>query len=246
LYSLTHSDEEDNEDIPASITILLKAHEFLGRHGWCCINEGKLLLFILKLIIPRLQFPLYSSFKHKLKESVEQVIYCLYGHPSKFSTGSRAKPKYIEEHIKTSINLSWETCQLLYEFYKPEILPSFESKRVDSINIDTVILFKKICTFIPVDSDPTKMAEEMNSYLLGNKNKIPSVKKPLSNNISYIYYLIADHYFKAVSNQSWSSASKYYIFDLCLHPNELNSWAGLAMSTSTLMETWLNNFQPNM
>ncbi|XP_011502585.1 PREDICTED: calcineurin-binding protein cabin-1-like, partial [Ceratosolen solmsi marchali] len=246
MHNSIHSDEEDDEDFPASVTILLKAHEFLGRHGWCCICEGKLLLFILKFIIPRLQFPLYATIKRKLKESVEQIIYCLYGHPSKFNTGSRSKPKYIEEHIKTTINLSWETCQLLFEFYKPDVLPSFESKRVDSINLDTVLLFKKICLHIPVDSDPTKIADEMSSYLLGTKDKLPSVKKSLPNHISYIYYLIADHYFKAASNQSWSSAAKYYIFDLCLHPRELNSWAGLAMSTSTLMETWLNNFQPNI
>lgn len=246
-HSPAHSEsDEDDLGIPASIAILFEAHNFLGRHGWCCIDNGKLLTFIMELIIPKLNFPLYSSIKGKLRLSLEQIIFCLYGHPAKFSSGIRSKPRYLDEHVKNHMDLTWKCCQLLFEFYKPENFPSFESRRTDSINIDTVNLFKKICSVIPADSDPTKIVEEMNAYLLGNQKYIPSVKKPLENQISHIFYLIADYYFKNASNQSWASAIRYYVFDLCLHPNELNSWAGLAMSTSTLMETWLNNFQPNM
>lgn len=38
----------------------------------------------------------------------------------------------------------------------------------------------------------------------------------------------------------------YYMMDLCVRSNNLNAWAGLAMSISPTLEMWLNNFQPNM
>ncbi|OXU31574.1 hypothetical protein TSAR_005095 [Trichomalopsis sarcophagae] len=220
--------DDEDEDVPSSITILLKAHEFLGRHGWCCINEGQLLIFIMKLLIPQFRSPLYLAIKEKLREPLEQI-------------------KHYDEHVKSHAKLTWEACELLFEFYRPEILPSFESKRVDSINADVAHLFKQMCKLVPQDSNPNQILDELNAYLVGKRPDFPCIRNRLHNSqIGYIYYLIADYYFKAVPHQSWKKAITYYKFDLCLHPNELNSWAGLAMSTSTLMETWLNNFQPNI
>ncbi|XP_014204273.1 calcineurin-binding protein cabin-1-like [Copidosoma floridanum] len=210
------------------------------------MKNGKLLLFIMELLVPKLNFPPFSHIKEKLRQPLEQVIFCLYGHPSKFISGIRSKPRYLDEHVKTTIALTWEKSQLLFEFYKPGNFPSFVSRKNDSINLDTVVLFKKICHLVPSDSDPFYKLEDMNAFLLGNREDIPRVEKIIGNGISYIYYLIADHYFKASSNQSWENAIKYYMLDLCLHPEELNSWAGLAMSTSTQMETWLNNFYPDI
>ena len=198
----------------------------------------------MKLIIPKLHFPLYFSIKKKLKEPLEQIIFCLYGHPGKFNSGNRSKSKIFDDHVKSHMNLTWEVCQLLFDFYKPGKLPSFESKRIDSINAETVNLFKKMYTLIPLDSDPAAIEKEMDAYLHGDMKDLPRVKNPLQSQISYIFYLIADHYFK--SSSQWDHAIKYYKLDLCLHPNEFNSWAGLAMSASTIMETWLNNFHPDM
>ena len=36
----SESDDED-EGVPASIMILFIAHDFMGRHSWCCYNEAK-------------------------------------------------------------------------------------------------------------------------------------------------------------------------------------------------------------
>lgn len=239
--------EEEEDDIPPSITILLKSHEFLGRHGCCCISQGKLLIFIMKLVIPKLGIPLYSPIKDKLKRHLEQIFFCLYGHPIKFSGNNRPRPKRLDDHcISQYMDLSWDASQLLFEFYKPHHLPGFESKRIDSISADTVNLFKKICQLVPRENNPDSIVDQMKAYIQGNDKKMPGVEKPLHSEISLIWYLIADHYFKMASNHSWETAIKYYTYDLCLHPNELNSWAGLAMATGTVMEMWLNTCNPNM
>ncbi|XP_014235516.1 calcineurin-binding protein cabin-1-like [Trichogramma pretiosum] len=229
--------------LPASIQILFKAHELLGHYGKCCINDGKLLKFILRTIIPKYNSPLFSSLKSNLKQPVEQIFYCLYGHRHR-SPNSRSKQKYLTDHVKNHQDFSWEACQLLFEFYKPENWPDFHSKRSDSISSDTAVLFQKMCEYLPSKSNPKDSEDQMKSYLEGSSDNLPQINEICLDRITYMYYLIADYYFKTSSNQNWIPAIKYYILDLCIHPNEPNSWAGLAMSISTLLEHWINNFQP--
>ena len=71
------------------------------------------------------------------------------------------------------------------------------------------MLFKKIMEFILKEYDLKQIVIEMNSYLTGNCNEIP---KMVSSHLDifYIYYLIADYYFKNASNESWAKAVKYY------------------------------------
>ncbi|XP_058796392.1 calcineurin-binding protein cabin-1-like [Phymastichus coffea] len=245
IPSSPESDENEYE-IPASVILLFKAHTFLGRHGWCCVEEGRLLIFIIKLIIPKINFPLFAKIKNKLIKPLEQVIFCLYGHPAKYATGQKQRSKHLEDHTTQHMSCTWEICQVLIEFYKPETLPNYDSKKTDSINSETLDLFKKMCCLVPKESSSIDIIKEMNAYLHGNRMDIPKVKVPLPSQVSYLYYYIADYYFKNIGNLSWLKASKYYIYDLCQHPNEFNSWAGLAMSIGTIMETWLNNFEPNI
>lgn len=220
--------------------ILFIAHDFLGRHRWCTMNQAKLLIFIMNLIIPKLRSPQYSNIRDKLTKYLEQIFYCLYGHPMR---QNKARPKHLEDHEVTQIEITWQSAQFLFDFYKPDVLPEFDSPRASSISNDTEILFKRISKLIPQESDPNQILEDMTGYITGEKEKMPCVSKPLTIQISCLYYLLADYYLKY---QKWSHAAKYYLLHLCFQPTEVNSWVGLAMATGTLIETWLNNCRPNM
>ena len=238
---ISESDEEDEDkDIPASLMILFIAHEFLGRRHWCSMNQAQLLIFIMNLIIPKLRTPEYSLIREKLTKYLEQVFYCLYSLPLR---QNKSKPKYLEEHEVIKMDLNWQYAQLLFDFYRPDVLPEFDSPRALSITADTETLFKNISQLVPKESDPKQILDAMAEFIIGKRDKMPSVKKPLPNKVSTLYYLLADYYLKY---QKWSQASKYYLLHLCLDLMEVNSWVGLAMSTGTLIETWLNNCRSNV
>lgn len=232
--------EEEEEDVPASLMVLFTAHEFLGRHSWCCINEARLLYFTMQTIIPKLKTPQLSGIKKKLIKYLEQIFYCLYGHPNR---PNKAKPKHLEDHGVPHMELTWDKAQLLFDFYKPECKPNFESRKNESINPDTEALFKKITSLVPPESDPSKLVDEMNNYIAGERDKMPAVKKPLPSNISCIYYLLADYYFKS---SKWGLAIRFSLMDLCIDPKNVDSWVDIAMSTGTEIETWINSYRPQM
>ncbi|KAK2589327.1 hypothetical protein KPH14_007875 [Odynerus spinipes] len=233
-----HSESDDEDDgIPPSIMILFIAHDFIGRHSWCCFHDAKLLFFTMNLIIPKLETPQFAMIKDKLTKYLEQIFYCLYGHPNRLN---KSKPKHLEDHGAPQMELTWEGAQLLFDFYKPKQLPILESPRQTAISLDTELLFKKITKLVPQESDPNQIIEEMKAYVMGEQEKMPCVKKPLPHSISTIYYLLGDFYFK---NNKWTLAARYYLLDLCLRPTGLNSWAGLAMSTGTIIDIWLTNYR---
>ncbi|XP_078044095.1 calcineurin-binding protein cabin-1 [Augochlora pura] len=237
--SNNYSESDDEDDgVPASIMILFIAHEFMGRHSWCCYNEAKLLFFTLNLVIPKLETPQFSSIKGKVSKYLEQIFYCLYGHYNKVNKG---RPKHVEEHGVPQMKVTWEGAQLLFDFYKPKQIPDYLSPRSLTISSDTEDLFKRIIKLVPPESDPNQVIDEMMAYTMGERDTMPTVKKLLPHSMSTIYYLLADFYFK---NCKWSVAIRYYLLDLCFHPTRLNSWAGLAMSSGTVIDSWLNKYKP--
>ncbi|XP_076756592.1 calcineurin-binding protein cabin-1 isoform X1 [Xylocopa sonorina] len=233
----SESDDED-EGVPASIMILFIGHDFMGRHSWCCYNEAKLLFFTLNLVIPKLDTPQFSSIKGKVSTYLEQIFYCLYGHYNKVN---KARPKYIEDHGVHAMDVTWEGAQLLFDFYKPKQIPDFNSPRSLTISADTEDLFKRIIKLIPPESDPHQVIDEMMAYIMGERETMPTIQKLLPHCMSNIYYLLADFYFK---NTKWYAAIRYYMLDLCFHPTRLSSWTGLAMSSATIIETWLSKNKP--
>ncbi|XP_054016613.1 calcineurin-binding protein cabin-1-like isoform X2 [Hylaeus anthracinus] len=238
-HSSNHSESDDeDEGVPASIMILFIAHEFMGRHSWCCYNEAKLLFFTLNLVIPKLETPQFVSIKSKVSKYLEQIFYCLYGHYNRVNKG---RPKHVEEHGVPQMKVTWEGAQLLFEFYKPKQIPEFYSPRSLTISADTEELFKRIVKLIPPESDPNQVIDEMKAYIMSERDTMPMVKKPLPHSMSTIYYLLGDFYFK---NCRWSMAVRYYLLDLCFHPTRLSSWTSLAMSSGTLIETWINKYKP--
>lgn len=123
------------DTIPKSIAIFFTAHEYLGSRSWCTRDKGQLLLYVMEMIVPRLRTPALEAFRDIIAEYLEQVTYCLYGYPAK-----RARLKHIEEHDAQNVDLEWNQAIQLYDLYRPDDLPEFDSfKYVKYISVHSHI-----------------------------------------------------------------------------------------------------------
>lgn len=111
-----------DEMIPNSIIIFFTAHEFLGLRSWCTKDNGALLLYTLDVVATRLRTPYLEPFRDIIAEYIEQVTYCLYGYPAK-----RARARHIEEHDACNVALTWPRAVQLFDIYRPETLPEYNS-----------------------------------------------------------------------------------------------------------------------
>ena len=111
-----------DELLPNSISVFFTAHEFLGRRQWCSKDNSKLLLFAMDIIVPKLRSPMLEPFRELLNEYMEQATYCLYGYPPR-----RARARHIEEHDSAQALLTWERAIQLFDTYRPDNLPEFDS-----------------------------------------------------------------------------------------------------------------------
>lgn len=187
--------EDEDEDIPASLMVLFTGHEFCGRRECCTADGGKLLLFTVKTIVPHLRWPPLNAIKDKISKYIEQIFFCLYEHLKK------PKKQIIEDHNAKRIELTWEMSQLLFEFYRPEILPNIIGPGV--ITQDIEALLKRILRLMPAECDPNFMYEEMTDYFIGIRKTRPTVKKALPESVSSIFYLLGEYNFKS---NTWSRA----------------------------------------
>ncbi|XP_075228430.1 calcineurin-binding protein cabin-1-like isoform X2 [Lycorma delicatula] len=240
LYEILKHYEEtsgkiiEDDEIPNSLTLLFTAHEYLGRRNWCCYDEAEILLKTLKVLLPIMESSNPDSDKMLiLNQQMEQIFYCLYGHPIK-----KNRPRYVQEHNANGLALTWSRSWLVYRFLKPRELPMYDSSARYSISQDTEAFFRRIVDSIPNENNPSSLVEQLNSYIEGTSNELPMNKKLLPNEIVDIYYLIADYYFK---NKSWSKAIKYYVLDVCANPKRVDSWACLALARGSQLETKLNS-----
>lgn len=206
-----------------------------GRRSWCCAEEGSLLLFALEQIIPRLRSAEFASFRSKLTPHIEQMFFCLYEYP----TTKRPKGKAMQEHNVPHVDLTFESAQLLLDFYRPDELPEFDSYRVGSITADAEALIKKIIGLAPEEYNPQKTLENLRLYVEGKLDKMPTMEHtPLPTGLRNINYLLADYYFK---NNELPKAVKYYMLDLCHNPSRLDAWAGMALARGSQLETQMNS-----
>lgn len=74
------------------------------------------------IVVPLIRSPLLESVRDIVMEYIEQVTYCLYGYPAK-----KARVKHIEEHDAHQIDLTWEKAIQLFDIFKPDNLPEFNS-----------------------------------------------------------------------------------------------------------------------
>uniref|UniRef100_A0A1B6DLG9 Uncharacterized protein n=1 Tax=Clastoptera arizonana TaxID=38151 RepID=A0A1B6DLG9_9HEMI len=98
LYLVIKYEEKNinsgEEVLPRSLQILFTAHEYLGRRAWCCMDDAAILYQTLKELKSLMDvYPSGSDMMLVLVQQLEQIFYCLYGHPIK-----RNKPRYIQEH----------------------------------------------------------------------------------------------------------------------------------------------------
>ncbi|KAF4526739.1 hypothetical protein B566_EDAN015309 [Ephemera danica] len=227
-------DSHKPSEIPGSLMILFTAHEHLGKRSWCCLNEGALLLHSMEEIIPKLRSEAFAPFRSKLTPYVEQIIYCLYAYPNK-----KTKGRHLQEHSVPQLPLTFDRAQQLLEFYRPDELPEFDSYRLGSISADAEVLFKRILTLAPPESNPGNFIDEMKDYIFDLSPDLPKAKHtPLPPGVRDINYLLGDYYFK---NSDLQKAIQYYLLDVCHNPDRLDSWAGMALARGSQLETQLNS-----
>lgn len=224
--------EEDFETIPNSLMMFFTAHEFVGRKQWCTKDNGKLLITLLDILTPIYRTPMLEPFRDVLAEHLEQATYCLYGFPIK-----KAKLKHIEEHDAKNIELTWERAIQLFDLYRPDTLPEFDSFKLSSISGDMEQLLQKIIPLIPKCLDISPFTGEIKKFINGSTTVLPKETSILPAKIASIYYLLADYYFKI---QEIPKAIKFYINDLTMKPDRFDSWASLSLCKQSKLEMKLN------
>lgn len=239
--SVKKSPEEEEgyiEGIPNTLLMLFTAHEFLGRKQWCMRENGKFLLNILDILAPIYRTPLLEPFKDLIGEYLEQTTYCLFGYPAK-----KAKLRHIEEHDAKNIELTWERAIQIFDLYRPDSLPEYDSFKLQSISSEMEQLLHKIILLIPKCLDITPFTGDIKSFINGNTQTLPKEINILPAKIASIYYLLADHYFK---NQETGKAIKFYICDLTMKPDRFDSWASLSLCKQSKLEMKLNAYSSVM
>lgn len=226
--------EEEFEPVPNSLAMFFTAHEFMGRKSWCMKDNGKMLIYLLDVLAPIYRTPMLDPFREAIVENLEQTTYCLYGYPIK-----KAKLRHIEEHDAKNIDLTWERAIQLFDLYRPDTLPEFDSFKLSSISSEMEQLLQKILPLIPNCLDISPFTCEIKKFINGTSSTLPKEINILPPKIASIYYLLADFYFK---NQETGKAIKFYISDLTMKPDRFDSWASLSLCKQSKLEMKLNAY----
>ena len=231
--AMEENPEEDFEAMPNSLTMFFTAHEFMGRKQWCMKDNGKLMIYLLDVLAPIYRTPMLDPYRDIIAENLEQTTYCLYGYPVK-----KAKLRHIEEHDAKNIDLTWERAIQLFDLYRPDTLPEFDSFKLASISSEMEQLLQKIIPLIPKCLDIAPFTGEIKKFINGASTALPKETSILPSKIASIYYLLADFYFK---NQETGKAIKFYINDLTMKPDRFDSWASLSLCKQSKLEMKLNS-----
>ncbi|ETN63580.1 hypothetical protein AND_004696 [Anopheles darlingi] len=225
--------ESEPERLCNSVMMCFVAHELLGKKNWCSKGDSGLLFHILDVVVPKIRSPLLEPFREILNEYLEQVTYCLYGYPQK-----RPRLRHIHDHGAVQVSLNWARAIQLFDLYRPDNLPEFNSYKLESISTDMEALLQRIISLIPAEIDVTKLSLPISEFIDGKGNTLPDAANVLQSEIKPIFYLLADYYFKS---RDFTRAIKYYVMDLALEPTRFDSWAGISLSKASRVETKLNS-----
>lgn len=147
---------------------------YFFRREWCNCNDSVLLFLILDEVIPQIRKTDWGPFRETIQQHLEQVVYCLYAHPNKkpkvcewfFVSGILLKiitnvfiflflqARYLTDHNVSCIPLTWDRGMQLFELFRPDETPSYDSLRINLIGSDTEVLFRRIAALIPDENDP--------------------------------------------------------------------------------------------
>ncbi|XP_041982618.1 calcineurin-binding protein cabin-1-like [Aricia agestis] len=228
----TLEDKVAFDDIPNPLMLLFLGHEHLGARSWCSKSNSKLLFFILDTVVPRLRSPALSKSLEQIVQHLEQSVYCLFGHPNK-----KNRIKYLMDHSVTAQELDWKRAQQLYEIFRPAALPELEGK-IPGITADTEALFQRILELMPSELDPQKYVPEMDKFIKGTEDKLPSVPPLLPYKMKDIYYLLGDYHFK---REDRKMAVKYSTLDVIVNSDRVESWAMISLAKAANLEIVLNS-----
>lgn len=231
-------DQEVVEDfgvIPNSLMMIFTAHEILGRRQWCMKDNGKLWFFLLDNLTSLYRTPLLEPYRDIIAEHLEQTTFCLYGFPAK-----KARLRHIEDHDAKNVELTWERAIQLFDLYRPDTLPEFDSVKLSSISSEMEQLLQKVILLIPKCLDIQPFTSEIRSFINGTIPTLPKELSILPSKISSIYYLLADFYFK---NQETGKAVKYFVYDLTMYPTRFDAWASMSLCKQSKLEKRLNAFE---
>ncbi|XP_061392801.1 calcineurin-binding protein cabin-1-like [Musca vetustissima] len=229
------SAEEADDLVPASFQILFTAHEYLGRRHWCSNDNGEFLQYILDAVVTNLKAPIYDGCRDVMYEYIEQVTYCLFQYPPR-----KARSKYLEDHEAEPVKLNWSRAVQIFDIYKPEQLPEFNSYKLESITSDMEQMLMKIVGLVPREVDPSQSTFKVINYIEGLSSEHPSQIEDdfeFPYKLKNLYYLLADYNFKS---RDFTKAIKFYTLDLVINPSRFDSWAGVALSKASQIETKLN------
>ncbi|XP_064478265.1 calcineurin-binding protein cabin-1-like [Ornithodoros turicata] len=222
--------------MPSSLMLLFTAHEYLGRRSWCTSSDGVLLFLCVDVMINEIKKPSPHPFYEDIVMGLEQCFYCLYGHPTR-----RGKVKHLQEHNATPVNLTWERSAVVFNFFKPAVLPEFDSLKTSTVSSELEVLLKRIAVQVPPEYDPSKMADAVVAYIEGAADSLPEPPGSVHHIVKNLYYLLGDYYFK---NKEFVKAIRFYTLDVAINPSRKDSWAGLALSRSSQLEQRINSCEP--
>ncbi|XP_035900937.1 uncharacterized protein LOC118507065 [Anopheles stephensi] len=225
--------ELEPERLCNSIMMCFVAHELLGKKNWCSKGDSGLLFHTLDVVVPKIRSPMLEPFRETLNEYLEQVTYCLYGYPQK-----RPRLRHIQDHCAVQVALTWERAIQLFDLYRPDSLPEFNSYKLESISTDMEALLQRIILLIPREINMMKLSRPISEFIDGKGNTLPEPANILQSEVKPIFYLLADFYFKS---RDFTRAIRYYVMDLALEPSRFDSWAGISLSKASKVETKLNS-----
>ncbi|XP_050067865.1 calcineurin-binding protein cabin-1-like [Anopheles maculipalpis] len=225
--------EMEPERLCNSIMMCFVAHELLGKKNWCSRGDSGLLFHTLDVVVPKIRSPMLEPFREILNEYLEQVTYCLYGYPQK-----RPRHRHIQDHCAVQVSLTWERAIQLFDLYRPDSLPEFNSYKLESISTDMEALLQRIILLIPREINIMKLSRPISEFIDGKGNTLPEAANILQSEVKPIFYLLADFYFKS---RDFTRAIRYYVMDLALEPSRFDSWAGISLSKASKVETKLNS-----
>ncbi|KAJ8711964.1 hypothetical protein PYW08_008918 [Mythimna loreyi] len=219
------------DEVPNPLIVLFIAHEQLGKRGWCCKSEGKLLYFTLDTVVPRLRSPSLAKCLDQVVQYMEQCVFCLFGHP-----GRKNKLKYLVDHNVTPSTLDWKRAQQLYEIFRPPMLPALEGK-LPGITADTEQLFHKILALLPPECDPQKYLPEVDKFIKGVEEKLPYTPSLLPYKMKDIYFLLGDYYYK---KEEVKLGVKFNMLDVAVNNDRVESWARISLAKAVTLDLVLN------
>ncbi|XP_042206107.1 uncharacterized protein LOC121855286 isoform X2 [Homarus americanus] len=227
--------ESKGSGVPYPSTLfLITAHDELGKHSWCCYDDGVFLLYCLDVLLGELHRSLEDQHRQLLHHTLEQLSFCLYSHPSK-----KSKHKHLRDHGVPQIALCWDRALQLYQYYRPSHLPDFQSSQIPSITDDVATLHKRIIALLPAEARPENRISDVEAYINGEEKECNYTPfTPPTDIIRDCFYLLGDYYFK---NKEWTTAIKYYKLDVTINPDRLDSWAPLGLAMKAMLETQLNS-----